>query len=70
MSKYRSLWEYIADSGEDLLTLSFDRIAEIGKANMDHSFLTYKKELLEYGYKVDKVSLKERTVTFSKIKGE
>ena len=34
---------------------------------MDHSFLTYKKELKEYGYEVRKISMKEQTVTFDKI---
>ena len=27
---------------------------------IDHSFLTYKKELIEYGYKVGKISMKEQ----------
>lgn len=31
-----------------------------------HSFLTYKKELIEYGYKVGKISMKEQTVEFIK----
>lgn len=34
---------------------------------IDHSLLTYKKELLSYGYKVEKISMKEHTVTFEKI---
>ena len=33
---------------------------------IDHSFLTYKKELIEYGYKVGKISMKEQTVEFIK----
>ena len=33
---------------------------------IDHSFLTYKKELIEYGYKVGKISMKEQTVEFMK----
>ena len=35
---------------------------------IDHSFLTYKKELKEYGYEVGKISMKEKTVTFRKVK--
>ena len=31
-----------------------------------HSFFTYKKELIEYGYKVGKISMKEQTVEFIK----
>lgn len=34
---------------------------------MNHSFLTYKKELKEYGYEVEKISMKEKTITFNKI---
>ena len=34
---------------------------------IDHSFLTYKKELIEYGYKVGKISMKEQRVTFEKL---
>ena len=33
---------------------------------MDHSFLSYKKELSEYGYQVGKISMKEQTVLFNK----
>ena len=35
--------------------------------SIDHSFLTYKKELIEYGYKVGKISMKEQRVTFEKL---
>lgn len=34
---------------------------------IDHSFLKYKKELREYGYKVGKISMKEHKVFFEKI---
>ena len=34
---------------------------------IDHSFLKYKKELTEYGYKVAKISMKEQKVMFEKI---
>lgn len=34
---------------------------------VNHSFLKYKKELTEYGYKVGKISMKEQTVMFNKI---
>lgn len=33
---------------------------------MDHLFLTYKKELLEYGYEVKKISMREKKIVFSK----
>lgn len=34
---------------------------------MNHSFLTYKKELKEYGDEVSKISMKDKTVTFNKM---
>lgn len=33
---------------------------------IDHSFLTYKIELIEYGHKVGKISMKEQTVEIMK----
>ena len=35
--------------------------------SIDHSFLTYKKELTEYGYKVGKISMKEQKIMFERI---
>ena len=67
MSKYEKLWEYIKDKNEDKYILSYDKINEILGFPIDHSFLTYKKELMEYGYKVDKISIKEKNVYISKI---
>lgn len=46
--------------------MSYDEIKTIAGVPIDHSFLTYKKELLDYGYKVGKISMKERTVEFVK----
>lgn len=46
--------------------MSYDEIETIAGVPIDHSFLTYKKELLDYGYKVGKISMKERTVEFVK----
>lgn len=66
MSKYNALWEYVRDSGEDSMTLSFDEIENVTKIPLDHSFLKYKSELLKYGYTVKKISMKEKTVLFSK----
>lgn len=66
MSKYSSLWEYVQKSGSQSLKLTFDEIGEIAGTAIDHSFLKYKKELTEYGYKVGKISMKEQTVIFIK----
>lgn len=46
--------------------LTFDRIEEILGISIDHSFLTYKKELSKYGWQVNKISMKNRTVSFIK----
>ena len=66
MSKYDALWEHIAAQGEDSLKLTFAQIGEIAGIPIDHSFLRFKKEMLEYGYEVGKISLKEETVIFKK----
>lgn len=66
MSKYEKLWKYIKDKKEDKYVLTYDKINEILGFPIDHSFLTYKKELVDYGYKVDKISIKERVVYISK----
>ncbi len=66
MSKYTSLWEYIKNSKEDNLELTFKEIEIIIGQTIDNSFLSYKKELTEYGYKVGKISMKMQTVTFEK----
>ncbi len=67
MSKYDQLWSYIKENGRDKFKLTFAEIEKIAGLPIDHSFLTYKKELLEYGYKVGKISLKEQTVVFEKL---
>lgn len=66
MSKYNTLWKYIQESGQTQLTLTFDEIGEIAGVPLDHSFLNYKKELLEHGYEVKKISMKAQTVLFIK----
>ena len=66
MSKYDPLWEYIKENGAQTLTLTFGQIENIAGLPIDHSFLTYKKELAAYGYLVDKISLKTQTVSFVK----
>ena len=67
MSKYNSLWEYVQKNGSPSIKLTFDEIHTIAGIEIDHSFLTYKKELTQYGYKVGKISLKEKTVDFIQL---
>lgn len=64
MSMYDKLWEYVAGQEGPELTLSFDEVGRIAGVPLDHSFLTYKKELLPHGWEVAKISLKHRTVRF------
>ncbi len=64
MSKYEPLWKWIAENGTDSFKLTFDEIESIAGIPIDHSFLRYKKELLEYGFRVEKISMKEKTVAF------
>ena len=66
MSKYNAVWEYVVSRGESRFLLTFDEIRQIAGLEIDHSFLTYKKELLPYGYAVGKISLKAQTVEFLK----
>ncbi|MDD6038490.1 MAG: hypothetical protein PUD20_06820 [bacterium] len=66
MSKYDALWKYVSERGEESFKLTYKDIEEIAGVSIDHSFLTYKKELLDYGYKVGKISMKEQTVAFVK----
>ena len=66
MSKYEPLWKWISENGTDSFKLTFEEIERIAGLPIDHSFLNYKKELSEYGYKVGKISLKEKNVSFTK----
>ena len=67
MSKYEPLWEYLRKMNKDNYKLTYDKIREILGFEIDHSFLIYKKEAKEYGYEVEKISMKERNVIFNKI---
>ena len=67
MSKYEPLWKYIKDDKKENYKLTYEEIKNILEFEIDHSFLTYKKELKEYGYEVSKISMKDKTVTFNKM---
>ena len=68
MSKYDLLWLRLRDGGKVSVKLTFDEIENVAEVPIDHSFLKYKKELVSYGYEVGKISLKDKTVTFNKLK--
>lgn len=67
MSKYDPLWEYVQKNGSASFKLTFEEIKKIAGLPIDHSFLKYKKELMGYGYEVEKISMKEQTVLFHKL---
>ncbi|MDY6179509.1 MAG: hypothetical protein SPI15_01540 [Candidatus Faecousia sp.] len=67
MRKYDALWAWIQENGTDSFKLTFAEIEQIAGLPIDHSFLTYKKELKEYGYQVVKISIKTQTVAFQKL---
>lgn len=67
MSKYIPLWEHISKLNKYPLKLTFEEICEILGFPIDHSFLSSKKETKAYGFAVEKISLKEKTVIFEKL---
>ena len=66
MGKYDALWAHVQKSGSPTLKLTSAQIQEIAGIPIDHSFLKYKKELMDYGYQVGKISMKEQTVIFKR----
>ena len=70
MSKYEPLWNWIQENGTDSFKLTFDEIEKIAGLPIDHSFLAYKKKLTEYGSMVGKISMKEQTVSFERLKSK
>ena len=68
MSKYDPLWRYVKENGREEYRLSFEEIQRITGFVFDHAFLTYKKELQDYGYEFKKLSLKEKWVWIIKKK--
>ena len=66
MSKYQKLWKYIKEQSSETLKLTYDEIENIAGIPLDHSFFTYKKELLEYSWQVKKIYMKEKSVEFIK----
>ena len=68
MSKCEPLWKWIAENGQENYKLTYAQIEEILGFPIDHSFLKFKKELLEYGYQVGKNSMKEETVGVERVR--
>ena len=70
MSKYEPLWNWIKENSTGSFKLTFDEMEKIAGLPIDHSFLAYKKELTEYGFMVGKISMKEQTVSFERLKSK
>ena len=67
MSKYEPLWRFLSGDGSECIQFSFERIEEILGFPIDHSFLCYKPEAEQYGYRIEKILLKEKWVRFVRI---
>lgn len=67
MSKYEPLWNYLKENNNENYILTYKQVRNILGFDIDHSFLTYKKESKKYEYEVSKVSMKEKTIIFNKI---
>ncbi len=67
MSKYEPLRKYLKDNKKEEYKLTYEEIENILGFPIDHSFLTYKKELNDYGYVVKKISMKEKCILFDKL---
>lgn len=67
MSKYEPLWNYIKNQTVFPLKLTFDEIEKILCFPISHTLLNCKNELYEYGYKIIKISLKEKYIDFGKL---
>ena len=70
MSKYDALWAWIRLNGEERFCLSFDEIGRIAGLPLDHAFLRYKKKLETFGYRVRRISMKEKYVAFERLTAE
>ena len=67
MSKYEPLWKYLKVNNKENYKLSYEEIKNIIGFELDHSFLTYKKELKKFGYEVCKIFMKDKTINFNRI---
>ena len=67
MSKYEPLWEYVKENGENRFVMTYEEVENVLNFPIEHSFLTYKKELKNYGYEVKKISMKDERILFERI---
>ena len=62
MSKYDPLWRYIQVNCGPHEIITFDKAEEVSDVKIDSSFQYHRKELIDYGFKVVRYSLKHRTM--------
>lgn len=67
MSKYEPLWQWIVANKKEDFTLTYAEMEAVLGFPVDHSFLTFKKELLPFGFEAVKISMKEQTIAFCKV---
>ena len=67
MSKYELFWKKVAENGNETQIYTFEDVRSATGYQIEHSFLTYKKELLEFGYEVSKISVKNKTILIKKL---
>lgn len=66
MSKYNPLWNFLKENNQDNYKLTYEEIKDILGFKIDHSFLSFKKELKDYGYEVIKIFMKEKYIIFKR----
>lgn len=64
MSRYEPLWVFLKQDGRPVIQLSFEEIEGILGFPLGHAFLGYKQDAEQYGYIVEKISLKYRWIRF------
>jgi hypothetical protein len=68
MDKYEPLWKWISSNCIQKETIvTFETIKNVLGFPIDHSFLSYKKNLIQYGFEVKKISLKSKEILFAQI---
>lgn len=67
MSKYNPLWNFLKENNQENYKLTYEEIKSVLGFDIDHSFLSLKKELKDYGYEVIKISMKEKYIIFKRI---
>ena len=67
MSKYEPLWNYLKENKKESYKITYEEIKNVLGFEIDHSFLSYKKELKDYGYEVGKISMNELKAGLEKI---